>query len=125
MPATPERMMLVQAEFRTVAAGPDSTVASKYGDSARDNGDDLIETFFHSVEDAAVFCGERLTLLKRDASRLEMIAQGHQTGVDIALGNTVQTASVIDQERDLDRPMIIANVRISGSREATTISVWG
>ena len=124
MPATPERMTLVQTEFRTVAAGPDATVIAKYGDAARDNKDDLIETFFHSTDDAQIFADERLSLLSRDAVRCDIAVQGEETGLALPLGGVV-TTTLIDRERAIDRAMLITSARINFGKTATQLGTWG
>ena len=125
MPATPERMMLVYTEYRTVTAGPDSGVVARYGDAARDTGPDPVETFFHSTTDAQIFANERLALTSRDAVRMEISAQGLQTGIDIALSTESTVATVQDSERDINRPMLVAGVKIGGGNDTTQLTVWG
>lgn len=124
MPATPERMMLVQTEFRTVVAGPDAMVVSKYGDAARDNKDELIETFFHSTDDAQIFADERLSLLSRDAVRCDVAVQGEETGLALALGGVV-TTTLIDRDRAINRAMIVTSARINFGKTATQLGIWG
>ena len=125
MPATAERMTLVMSEFRSVVAGPDAAVIAKYGDAARDTGDDLVETFFRSTADAQIFANERLGLMSRDAVRLEMAVQGDQTGLDIALGSSVVTAHATDDERSLARNMIVTGARVNFAKTTSQLSVWG
>ena len=70
MPATASRIGFITQEFRTVTAGPDSTVDAKYGKLARKT-DAPLETYFDDVADAQAICNALAALLSADRRRLQ------------------------------------------------------
>lgn len=125
MTATAARIGFITQEFRSALAGPDSGVATKYGDLARDTKDDPVQTHFDLVADAQIFADERLTLLKRDARRMTIDISGVETGLGIDFSQAVPAATVIDDERGLNRAMLGASITIDFGKNQTNIVAWG
>lgn len=125
MPATPARIAFIREQFRTVVAS-DTAVKDKYGDAARDTGDQIIETFFDETADAQAMADERLALLKADRRRFKQEARGAQsfTG-DLDFSQETPAATVIDDEREANHPAAIVEAGLTFGDDKTTFVTWG
>lgn len=125
MTATPARIGFITNEYRLATAGPDATVAARYGLAARDT-PDPIDTFFVNQADALAMATERLTLLKADRRRFSADAAGIQAlPDDLPPYPNTPTAQVIDEVLDADRAAAVAEIGIDFDKDTTTLVCWG
>lgn len=124
MPATPARIGLIINEFRRAIAGPDGSVAAKYGTLARDT-DEPIETFFDTVADAQAMADERLALLSADRRLLEHDISGADQLRAIAVQPVIPTAAVIDDERGYDADALVVGMTIDLDADTASATTWG
>lgn len=125
MPATSARAAFIQTAFRSVVAGPDSAVVTKYGGKARDTKDSPIETFFDTESDAQAMVNERLTLLKADRRRFKADIQGEATGLALNPTQTTPAVTLIDDERMANFAGAVVGITIDFAKEKTSLEIWG
>jgi hypothetical protein len=125
MPATSTRIGFITQSHRAVVAGPDSGVVTKYGDLARDTGDDALETFFDGVADAQAMVDARLVLLKADRRRFKVEVQGEGTGLAFDYSQVSPTVTTTDDERAFSAATIVSEIAIDFEKEKTILGVWG
>ncbi|RXR28975.1 hypothetical protein [Sphingobium fluviale] len=124
MPATASRIGFITQEYRTVTAGPDSTVDTKYGNLAR-NTDEPLPTFFDSIADAQAICTARHTLLKADRRRFTQQISGESFALGLAYQQTTPTVTVIDTERSANLPAAVVEIAVDFESETSTVTTWG
>lgn len=124
MPATPSRIGFITQEFRTATAGPDSGVATLYGNAARDTTEPL-ETFFDDIADAQAMADERLTLLsaKRSLVTVSLDSIAAVAGLDRAAA--LPTVRVIDDEQNRNSLALIVGLSIDMNTQRATLETWG
>lgn len=127
MPATPARIGFITQPYRKALTDVDATVEAAYGDLARETkADDPIETQFDSMDDVQAMADERLALLSPERARFQATLPN---GLDFAFGLDITqetpTGTVIDPDRDTDRPALVADVTFDLRRDAATITLWG
>jgi len=127
MPATPARIAFVTQQYRKAIAGPDAGVESAYGDLARDTSpDDPIETFFDSLGDAQAMANERLALMKEDRGRFQCaLAKSLTFGFGLDYSQACPSGTVIEPERGIGRPAIVAEIRLGLADERVSLLMWG
>lgn len=125
MVATASRIGFVTQQYRTVVSS-DAAVTTRYGELARDTGDEPIESFFDSPADAQVVNDARLVLLKGSRRRFRMDARGVQTFTgSMDLSQVTPTVTVIDDERSANLPAACVEVSVDPGGEKTTFANWG
>lgn len=129
MPATPERIAFITQPFRKAIAGPDAIVAAAFGDLARETpADDPVETFFDSVADAQAMANARLALMKESRGRFDVDLAG-EAGINFArsldYSQVTPCGTVIDPDRNVDRPAAVAQIRIDLRSGKAGLLMWG
>lgn len=124
MPATAARATFIKNEYRTVNNGPNATVVTKYGDTAR-RSKEAIPTFFETEADAQAMCDERMTLLSADRRRFQNTISGESTGLGIAYVTGSPTVAIIDDDRSASHNAVISEITIDFTNETTKIESWG
>jgi len=124
MPVTPERAEFIKQEFRIVEAGPDGSVLSKYGDTARKS-TEPIPTFFEAEADALAMVEERMLLLSNDRRKFTQSVSGCQTGIDFSYSLTAPILTIIDDQRNADHPAVVAEFSIDFGKQQTSVVSWG
>jgi len=124
MPATAARIGFITQDYRSETAGPDSGVATKYGDKARDT-KDPIPTYFEDEDDAAAMATERLNLLKPDRRRFRHTVVGDDTGGGLTFNTVTPVATVIDDERAANHAAAIVEIGIDTEKNQTLLTSWG
>lgn len=125
MPATPARIGFVTNEFRTSVAS-DAAVKSKYGEAARDTGEEPVETFFDDPADVAAMASERLALLKPDRRRFKHdVAEILSFTGALDFSQTTPTATVIDDDRAASHSAAIVEIGVRFGDNKTTLVTWG
>lgn len=127
MPATPARIGFITQPYRKALTDVDATVEAAYGDLARETkADDPIETQFDSMDDVQAMADERLALISPERGRYQATLPG---GLDFAFGLDISqatpTGTVIDPDRDTDRPALVADITFDLRRDAANITLWG
>jgi hypothetical protein len=127
MPATPDRIGFITQPYRKAPTTVDATVEGAYGELARETDiDEPIETLFDSMTDAQAMADERLVLLKGERARFQ-IALPNALSFGLALDYSQQTptATVIDPERDTNRPALVTDIGFDFRRGGVTMGLWG
>lgn len=124
MPATPAIIGFCTAEVRIATAGPDSSVAAKYGNAARVT-EEPIETFFDSMDDVKQTADERLILLKGDRRKFQVKVQGEETGLGLTYAPATPVAQFIDDERMANMPAAIVEFGVDFETGKTALVLWG
>lgn len=124
MPATASRIGFITQEFRTVTAGPDSTVDTKYGKLARKT-DEPIETYFDDVADAQAICNARKTLLSADRRRFQQSVSGETFALGLTYNQTTPAVTVSDTERLANLSAAIVEIGIDFEAEKSSVMTWG
>lgn len=123
MPATPARIGFILQEFRKVTVESPS-VATKYGDQARDS-DDPVETFFDSTSDALAMAQERQDLLDGDRRQFRATAAGVSEVLALDYSAVTPTVRVVNPELDVDQDAIVIELSVDFGNGRQTITTWG
>lgn len=124
MPATPSRIGFITSEFRIVTAGPNTTVETLYGDSARDTTEPL-ETFFDDPADAQAMVNERLALLEVKRSLVPVSIDGTDLAAAIDRSLSLPTVRVIDDEQGRNSTALIVGIVLDYNTGRSTLETWG
>lgn len=124
MPATPTRMQFIRQQFRSVSNGPVTSVVTAFGDLARRTREP-IETFFEHADDAQDMCDERVTLQSAQRRRIAVQVSGEATGLGIAYTATSPTATIIDDDRLINKSALISEFSVDFGKETTQLELWG
>jgi hypothetical protein len=124
MPATPSRIGFITSEVRAVTAGPNTTIETLYGDTARDNVEPL-ETFFDDTADAQIMANERLALLEVKRSLVSVLIDDTELAAGLDRTSSLPTVRVIDDEQGRNSPALIVGVTIDYNTVRTTLETWG
>lgn len=124
MPATPSRIGFITSEFRIVTAGPNSTVETLYGNTARDTVEPL-ETFFDDPADAQAIVNERLALLEVKRSLVPVSIDGTDLAAGIDRSGTLPTVRVIDDEQGRNSQALIVGVTVDYNTGRSVLETWG
>ena len=124
MPVTASRAEFIKAGYRTVESGPNATVISKYGDTARKT-TEAVETFFEAATDAQAMCNERMTLLSGDRRKFQHDVSGESVGLNLNYTQTAPQATVIDDRRAANHPAICVEIVMDFQKQITSIDTWG
>lgn len=127
MPATPERIAFITQPYRKAISGPDATVAAAFGDLAREtNIDEPIETLFDDISDAQAIGDIRLTLLKPNRGRYQpTLPSGLGFALALDYSQVTPTGTVIDPERDINKPALVGEIGFDFRRGGATLAMWG
>lgn len=123
MPATPARIGFILQEYRKVTVESPS-VATKYGDLARDS-EDPVQTFFDSTADALAMAQERQDLLDADRRQFRATATGISQALALDYSATTPTARVVDTELVADQDALVIEIAVDFGRDQQTITAWG
>lgn len=123
MPATPARIGFILQEFRKVTVET-ASVATKYGDQARDS-DDPVETFFDSTSDALAMAQERQDLLDADRRQFRATAAGLDEALGFDYSAVTPTVRVVDSELAADQDAIVVELSVDFGRDRQAITAWG
>lgn len=123
MPATPARIGFILQEFRKVTVET-ASVATKYGDQARDS-DDPVETFFDSASDALAMAQERQDLLDADRRQFRATAVGLDEALALDYSAITPTVRVVDSELAADQDAIVVELSVDFGRDRQAITAWG
>lgn len=124
MPSTPSRIGIITNPFRVVTAGPNATVETLYGNSARDTVEPL-ETFFDDIADAQAMADERLALLEVKRSLVPVSIDGTEIAAALDRQTALPTVRVIDDEQGRDSVALIIGVAIDFNNGRATLETWG
>jgi len=124
MPATAFRIGFITQEFRTVTAGPDSTVDTKYGKLARKT-EEPLETYFDDVADAQSICNARKTLLSADRRRFQQSVSGEGFVLGLGYNLTTPAVTVVDTERLANLTAIVVEAGVDFESEKSVVTTWG
>lgn len=123
MPATPARIGFILQEFRKVTVET-ASVATKYGDQARDS-EDPVETFFDSTSDALAMAQERQDLLDADRRQFRATAVGLDEALALDYSAVTPTVRVVDPELAADQDAIVVELSVDFGRDRQAITAWG
>jgi hypothetical protein len=124
MPATNARAAFIREQFRIVTSGPDTAIDALWGKLARRT-TEPVETLFVSKNDAQVILDNRISLVGSGRRRMVQEVLGEQTGLGIDYTTGSPTATVIDDDRELNAPMLISEITIDFGAQKTKIESWG
>lgn len=124
MPATASRIGFITQAVRNATAGPDSAVATKYGEQARDTAEPL-ECFFDNVDDATIVATARLSLLSPDRRRLLAEISGADIGRALPYNLVTPGARIVDAEKAADLNCAIVEIGMDFEADRTVLSNWG
>lgn len=124
MPATPSRIGFITQPFRIVTAGPNSSVATLYGNKARDTAEPL-ETFFDDIADAQAMADERLALLQVQRSLVPVSIDQVETAAALDPSLTLPTVRIIDDEQDRNGLALVVGFTIDMNTERSSLETWG
>lgn len=125
MPATAARIGFIIEPFRKVVS-ENATVASAYGNVARES-DDPIETYFDDVDDAQILADERkelLGVLGRRRFRLELAGIDEMSVLDYVSG-TIPNGWLRSVPHDVDRKVLVAEIGFDFGKQESAAMVWG
>lgn len=127
MPATPARIGFISQPHRLALTAVDATVEAAYGDIARETTtDEPIETLFDDMDDVQAMADERLALLKEERGRYQaVLTKAVSFGLGLDYSQATPTGTVIDPERDTNRPALITDISIDFRRDTVTLGLWG
>lgn len=123
MPATPARIGFILQELRKVTVETPS-VATKYGDLARDS-DDPVVTWFDDVDDAEAMAQERQALLDVDRRQFRATANGITQALGMDYSQVTPTVHVTDTELAADMDAIVVEISVDFGRDRQSITAWG
>ena len=124
MTVTAARAEFIKVGYRTVESGPNATVVSKYGDTARKT-TEPIGTFFEAATDAQAMCTERMGLLSGDRRKFVHDVSGEYVGIGLDYTQTAPQATVIDDRRAADHPAICVEIIVDFQKQITSLDTWG
>lgn len=124
MPASPSRIGFITQAFRTATAGPNSAVATLYGNAARDTPEPL-ETFFDSTTDAETMAEERLTLLEVRRDLVTVSLESTDDAVALPISTALPTVTVIDDEQERNSAALVVGINLDFGTERSTLQTWG
>jgi hypothetical protein len=125
MTATPGRIGFVIHQFREVRVEY-AGIQTRYGKDARDTGEEPVETFFETVDDADVIARDRFTLLKRDSRRFKQdVNRIVSLAGDLDYSQVTPTARVIDTRREADHLGVVSAFTIDLGARRTGFETWG
>jgi hypothetical protein len=126
MPASPARIGFVSEAFRR-STSQSTTVRTRYGAIARDTLDEPVETYFDNSTDAQAVADERFSLLSGDRRMMKIdIARLLPLSGALAFNLTAPTVTVIDDERGLNRAMMVTAIEaLDYDTDTLSLNVWG
>jgi hypothetical protein len=124
MATTDAEAAFVRQPFRTVKTGPVTAVVTAFGDLARRT-QEPIGTDFEAEADAQAMSDQRQSLLGANRRRTTVTVGGAETGMGLVYSGVALTAQVINDQRALDAPHLIAELVIDLDREVTKLETYG
>jgi hypothetical protein len=124
MPATPSRIGFITQEYRTATAGPNGTVATLYGNAARDTPEPL-ETFFDDSADAQAMANERLTLLEARRSLVTVSIDRLDEAIALDPSVSLPTVTVIDDEQSRNSAALVVGISLDFAQGRAILETWG
>jgi hypothetical protein len=127
MPATNARIAFITQPYRLALTAIDATVEGAYGDLARETlVGEPIETFFDSEDDAQAMADERLALLKEERARFQVaLPDALSFGLSLDYSQATPTATVIDPDRNVNRPALVTDINFDFRRGGVSLGLWG
>lgn len=127
MPASPARIGFITQPYRLAPTAVDATVEAAYGDLARETkADEPIETLFDDMDDVQAMADERLALLKEERGRYQaVLPNAVNFGMGLDYSQATPTGTVIDPERDTNKPALVTDINIDFRRDIVTLDLWG
>jgi hypothetical protein len=124
MPATADRIGFVLQAFRRATAETPG-VLERHGALARKDIEPQ-ETFFDDPDDALVIAQARQDLLSVERRRFAVTVRGLDEALELPLdGPDLPQARYIDELRQIDRDVMVAQVDFDFAGQTATLSVWG
>lgn len=124
MSATDERAQFIRQQFRSVSNGPNSGIVAAYGSLAKRT-DEPIATFFEAQADAQSMCDARMALLAQHNRLFRHVINGVETGMSLNYIGTSPTATVIDDEGDVNDAAMITEINLDFEEQKTNLETWG
>lgn len=127
MVATPERIGFITQPYRKALTAIDTTVAAAYGELARaTNIDEPEETLFDDIADTQAIADERLALFSAERGRYQAgLPDGLSFALELDYSTASPTGTVIDPERDINKPAIATEITFDLRRDGAAIALWG
>lgn len=124
MTATTDRIGFVLRATRNITAGPSQTVIDQHGSSARDTEEPVI-TLLNSVADGEQHALQAFGLLSANRRRFEHIVDGVETAEAIQDAQGVTTITLIDEDRDVSAPFLVAQAMPDYDADQSILTLWG
>ena len=127
MPATNARIAFITQPYRLALTAIDATVEGAYGDLARETlVGEPIETFFDSEDDAQALAVVRLGLVNEERARFQVaLPDALSFGVSLDYSQATPTATVIDPDRNVNRPALVTDINFDFRRGGVSLGLWG
>lgn len=123
MVATPARIGFVLEEYRRVIA-QDGVMKERYRDLARES-EDPIETFFENTADAQKVADARQALLGKERRRFSVQVTGVKDVLELSESRTIHLVRYTDEQRGVNRSMLICDFAIDLAAGKADITLWG
>lgn len=127
MPATPERIGFITQPYRLAITAVDAAVEAAYGDLAREtDADEPSETLFDDMDDVQAVADARLALLKEERARFQVtLPNALSFGMGLDYSQATPAGTVIDPERDINKPALVTDISFDFRRDIVTLGLWG
>ncbi|MBB4859612.1 hypothetical protein HNO88_002941 [Novosphingobium chloroacetimidivorans] len=123
MPATPARIGFILEPYRRAVSETASTKA-RHGNLARQSADP-IDSWFASLADAQLRADQRQALFSPERRRFDIVTSEVE-GLDALLASEqALTATLVDEERGLNKPMLITALTLDLDAQRAQFSLWG
>jgi hypothetical protein len=123
MTATPARIGFILNQYRRVIAErPD--MKARHGALARES-EDPIETDFDDLAHAELMAEERADLLSAERLRLSFNTNDALAAFDMNYHGGVPVVQMVDTQRRIDRPGLIAEITFDLGNDSAAYLVWG
>lgn len=124
MSATPARIGFVMQAVR-VATAETPEMAERYGQLARRD-DEPVESFFDDPAHAQLMAEARQTLFGTERRRFNATARGLEQALALdAAGPALPEASYVDEQRAIDRAVVVAEIGFDFAKQQASFVVWG
>lgn len=131
MTATPTRIGFVIEPYRR-AVSETPAVATRHGNLARESADP-IDSYYSVMADAQIRADQRQDMLSPDRRLFSATSPDVEAMLllldiddkDTSGGGGITTARFIDEDRNVDMPVIITEVVIDTAAHSATLKFWG
>lgn len=123
MAATPARIGFVLEAYRR-AVSETAAAGERHGNLARETADPL-ETWFSARVDAQARADERQDLLSEDRRLFSLTVVDAEEMLALLDAEGPITALFVDEERDINKLMVVTELSIDMERQVATVKVWG